>query len=71
MTAEEIFNEVLKSPELVKIFNIPKEEIENLDYKNFSEYKVIEIIKAIIRGDENKSDKNAIFKVIQNQIMQL
>jgi len=71
MTAEEIFKEVLESPELQNVFKIPKEELEQLDYKTFSDYKVIEIIKAIIRGEENNSDRSAIFRVIQNQIMQL
>jgi len=71
MTAEDIFNEVMKSSELTDIFNIPKEVLTNQNYNATSDYKVIEVIKAIIRGGENHTDNNAIFRHIQNQIMQL
>lgn len=71
MTAEEIFNEVMKSPELTEIFNIPQEVINNQSFNESSDYKIIEIIKAIIRGEENHTDNSAIFRNIQNQIMQL
>lgn len=71
MTAEEIFNEVIKSPELTEIFNIPQEVINNQSFNESSDYKIIEIIKAIIRGEENHTDNSAIFRNIQNQIMQL
>ncbi len=71
MTAEDIFNEVMKSPELTDIFNIPQEVLNNMDYNASSEYQVIEVIKAIIRGEENHMDSNAIFRSIQNQIIHL
>lgn len=71
MTAEEIFSEVMKSPELTDIFNIPQEVLNNQSCNEVSDYQVIEIIKAIIRGEENHSDNSAIFRNIQNQIMQL
>ncbi|MEJ5267960.1 MAG: hypothetical protein WHW07_09200 [Bacteroidales bacterium] len=71
MTAEDIFNEVMKSPELTDIFNIPQEVLNNLDYNASSEYQVIEVIKAIIRGEENHMDSYAIFRSIQNQIIHL
>ncbi len=71
MTAEEIFNEVMKSPELTDIFNIPQEELKSQSYNTTSDYQVIEIIKAIIRGEDNRMDNSAIFRSIQNQIMQL
>jgi hypothetical protein len=71
MTAEEIFNEVMKSPELTDIFNIPQEELNNQNYDTASDYQVVEVIKAIIRGEENHSVNSAIFRSIQNQIMQL
>ncbi|MBP8945715.1 MAG: hypothetical protein KBG25_07465 [Paludibacteraceae bacterium] len=71
MTAEDIFNEVMKSPELTDIFNIPQEVLNNLDYNASSEYQVIEVIKAIIRGEENHMDSSAIFRSIQNQIIHL
>ena len=32
MTSEEIFNEVLKSPELQEIFQIPKEDLEQENF---------------------------------------
>lgn len=71
MTAEDIFNEVIKSPELRDIFNIPQEVLDNLDYNKTSEFPVVEVIKAIIRGEENHTDSSAIFRSIQNQIIQL
>ena len=71
MKAEEIFNEVMKSAELPDILGIPKNELDQLHYNEPSPYKEIEIIKTIIRGEENKSDRSAIFNIIQNQIMQL
>ena len=71
MTAEEIFNEVIKSSELTDIFNIPQEILDNLSYNTPSDYQVIEVIKAIIRGEENHTDNGTIFRNIQNQIMQL
>lgn len=71
MTAEDIFNEVIKSPELTDIFNIPQEVLNNLDYNASSEYQVIEVIKAIIRGEENHMDSSAIFRSIQTQIIHL
>ena len=71
MTAEEIFNEVMKSPELTDIFNIPQEVLSNQTYNVTSDYQVIEVIRAIIRGEENHTDNSAIFRNIQNQIMQL
>ena len=60
MTAEEIFNEVMKSPELTEIFNIPQEVINNQSFNESSDYKIIEIIKAIIRGEENHTDNSLI-----------
>jgi hypothetical protein len=71
MTAEEIFQEVLKSPELQEIFKISNEDLEREDFNTKSDYHVIEIVKAIISGQENHRDKTAIFQTIQKQIMQL
>jgi hypothetical protein len=71
MTAEEIFKEVLKSPEFQDIFEIPKDNLEQETFNTKSNYPVIEIVKAIINGQENHRDKNAVFQNIQKQIMQL
>ena len=71
MTAEEIFYEVLKSPELRVIFDIPESELAQAKYDLAAKHKVIEIVRVIIRGEENNSDKDKIFKIIQNHIMQL
>lgn len=71
MTSEEIFKEVLKSPEFQDKFGIPKDKLEQEVYNIKSNYPIIEIIKAIISGQENHRDKNAIFQNIQKQIMQL
>lgn len=71
MTAEEIFKEVLKSPEFQSIFEISKEDLEQEHFNTKSNYPIIEIVKAVINGQENHRDKNAIFHNIQKQIMQL
>ncbi|GAB6394234.1 MAG: hypothetical protein MdMp024_0546 [Bacteroidales bacterium] len=71
MTAEEIFQEVIKSPELQSIFQISKEDLEREDFNTKSDYPVIEIVKAIINGQENHRGRDAIFQTIQKQIMQL
>lgn len=71
MTAEEIFKEMLKSPELQAIFQIPKDGLDREDFNTKSIYPVIEIVKAIISGQENHRGKDAIFQTIQKQIMQL
>ena len=71
MTAEEIFKEVLKSPEFQDIFGIPKGDLEQESINTKSNYPVIEIVKAVISGQENHRDKNAVFQNIQKQIMQL
>lgn len=71
MTAEDIFYEVLKSPELTDIFNIPKEVLNDQNYDTISDYPIIEVIKTIIRGEENHTDNSAIFRNIHSQIMQL
>lgn len=70
MTANEVFKEVLKSPELQSIFQIPKEDLENESLHVQSKYPVIEVIKAIISGQENHRSKEHIFQIIQNQIIQ-
>lgn len=71
MTAEEIFNEVLKSPELKTIFQISKEDLEQENFSKKSEFPAIEIIKTIISGQENHRSREQIFQTIQKQIMQL
>lgn len=71
MTAEEIFKEVLKSPEFQDIFGIQEGDLEHETFNTKSNYPVIEIVKAIISGQENHRDKNAVFQNIQKQIMQL
>lgn len=71
MTAEEIFKEVLKSPEFQDIFKIHKRDLEQEDFNKKSNYPVIEIIKTIINGQENHRDKNTIFQYILKHIMQL
>lgn len=71
MTAEEIFKEVLLSPEFQNVFEIPKSDLEQETFSTKSNYPVIEIVKTIISGQENHRDKNAIFQNIQKQIMQL
>ena len=71
MKAEEIFKEILKSPELQSVFRIQTEELKNVNLHEKSDYPVIEIIKEIINGQENHKNKEQIFQIIQKQIMQL
>lgn len=71
MTAEEIFKEVLKSPVLQEVLKVPKEELEQMKYEESSSYKEVEIVKAIIRGESSNTDPTILFRLIQNQIMQL
>ncbi|HEY5590775.1 MAG TPA: hypothetical protein VIK55_07120 [Paludibacter sp.] len=71
MTAEEIFQEVIKSPDLQSIFQISKEDLKHEDFNTKSDYSVIEIVKAIINGQENHRGKDAIFQTVQKQIMKL
>ena len=71
MTAEEIFKEVLKSPVLQEVLKVPREELEQMKYEESSAYKEVEIVKAIIRGESNKTEPTTLFRLIQNQIMQL
>lgn len=71
MTTEEVFKEVLKSPELQSIFQIPEEDLEHESLYAKSKYSVIEVIKVIINGQENYRNKDQIFQIIQNQIFQL
>ena len=71
MTTEDIFKEVLKSPELQDIFNISKKDLEKEVFDVKSKHDVIEIVKALISGQKNHRDKNAIFQSIQKQIVQL
>lgn len=71
MKTEAVFKEILKSPELHLVFKIPTEDIKNITLHNDSNYPVIEIIKAILKGQEKHSSKDQIFQVIQRQIMQL
>jgi len=70
MTTEEIFKEVLESPEFQDIFGISKSDLEQASFDVKSSYPVIEIVKAIIIGYDNHRDKNTIFQNIQKQIMQ-
>lgn len=71
MTSEEIFKEVLKSSEFQDVFGIPEGDLGQENFNTKSNYPVIEIVKAIISGQENHRDKNAVFQNIQKQIMQL
>ncbi|HBN06283.1 MAG TPA: hypothetical protein DD434_10930 [Bacteroidales bacterium] len=71
MKAEEIFKEILKSPELQSVFRIQTEELKNVSLHEKSDYPVIEIIKEIINGQENHKNKEQIFQIIQKQIIQL
>lgn len=70
MEAIDIFKEILKSPELQSDFQISKDEIEQEDFYNQSKYPVIEVIKAIINGQENRSSRDHIFQIIRKQIIE-
>lgn len=71
MTTENVFKEVLKSPELQLFLNIPVKDIENITLHEKSQYSIIEIIKEILNGQKNHKSKEQIFQIIQKQIIQL
>ena len=48
MTAEDVFNETLKSPELQEIYNIPIDEIKNESYYSKSKHEIIEVIRTLL-----------------------
>ncbi len=69
MEANEIFKEILQSPELQSVFQISRKELEKEDFYGQSNYPVIEVIKAIINGQENHRTRDHVFQVIRNQII--
>ena len=81
MTTENVFKEVLKSPELQLFLNIPVKDIENITLHEKSQYSIIQIIKEIFpqflieiiksNGQKNHKSKEQIFQIIQKQIIQL
>lgn len=71
MSTEEVFKEVLNSPELQAIFQISKEELENENLYEKSNYPVIEIIKTLIIGQKSYKSAEQIFQTIQKQIIQI
>lgn len=64
MKAEEIYDEILKSPELLESFQISEEDLAKGYYEN-TQSPILEAIKSIIRGEENHRGDTVIFDNIK------
>jgi len=64
MTTNEIFKEVLKDPILINKYGFSKDQLEKLGMFENSK-TIIEIIKIIIQGNENRIPDQSIYKQIK------
>lgn len=62
MDGKEIFNEILKSPKMKELLEVPESEEINEDYDSPSSRNEISVIKSIIQGQIQHSSEDAIFK---------
>ncbi len=69
MTVEDVFKEVLKSPELQSVFNIPKDELEKECFYNESQYEIIEIVRTLLTNKFHRRSNESIYNTLKNQIM--
>jgi hypothetical protein len=65
MTQNELLKEVLKDPQLRSKYGIPKEELENASFDSVSEFKIIEVIKAIIRIKGQSIPDNNVYRSVK------
>jgi|LSQX01.1.fsa_nt_gb hypothetical protein len=70
MTAEDVFNETLKSPELQEIYNIPIDEIKNESYYSKSKHEIIEVIRTLLISKHNLRSNDAIYNIIKRHIIE-
>lgn len=65
MTGNEIFNEILKSPQLKELLNVPEGEEIDAQYDVSSPHQEITVIRNIIEGQIRHTSDDAIFKGIK------
>lgn len=65
MTTIELLREVLKDPILREKYNIPEAEIQNVTFDKESNYKIIEVLKEIIRLKNQNIPDVQVYKSIK------
>lgn len=71
MKNKDIFEEVLKSPELKEVFKLSQEELKQAKIDEISQHQVVEIIRTIIIGHGGHKNAEQIFRIIEKQIINL
>tara|TARA_R110000744_G_scaffold373393_1_gene485533 strand:- start:4459 stop:4674 length:216 start_codon:yes stop_codon:yes gene_type:complete len=67
MTANEIFEEILKDSILFEKYGIGSETLKKLKlHDRKSDYKIVDVIKYVIEGIENGTPDNSINSQIKN-----
>lgn len=67
MTANDIFEEILKDPILVEKYSIDRESLKKVKLHDpKSEYEILEIVKLVIQGVENGTPDNSVNSQIKN-----
>ena len=64
MDGKEIFNEIMQSPKLRELLNIPDGEEICEEFDSNSQYKEITVIRNIIEGQVRHTSDDSIFKNI-------
>ncbi len=70
MTAEEVFKEVLKSPELQSVFKIPKDELEKESFLTESQHEIIEVVRTLLTNKFHRRSNESIYNTLKNQIIE-
>lgn len=66
MTSIELLREALKDPILRSKYGISEEEIQAISFDGDSEYRIVEIIKTVIKLKEGNNSDNNIYKNIKS-----
>ena len=69
MEPKEIFNEILKSPKLQALLNLPEEELLKERFEETSSHPEIEAIKAKLNGQVRHTSTQAIMQNINRILM--
>lgn len=64
MDGKEIFNEILKSPQLKELIGAPTTEEINEEYDKSSEHPVITVVQSIIEAQIQRTSEDALFKTL-------
>jgi hypothetical protein len=64
MDGKEIFNEIMQSPRLKEMLNVPDGEEICEDFESGSQYKEVTVIRNIIEGQVRHTSDDNIFKNI-------